>query len=170
MRFRRAGFHQSVILGERRTPDTQSQAWDLFCPFSGWVLSPNERRTINLYGVFISISRLLGLPRWHRFNPWVGKIPSTRKWQHTPVFLPRKPHGQRSLVGYSPWGCKESDTTERLSHRRIKNWYLSWVHAEHTKCQHFCAAESVRSNTWKSDTSWPTLVPKVSHTLLIPLS
>ena len=33
-------------------------------------------------------------------------------WQPTPVFLPRKSHGQRSLVGYSPWGCKELDTTE----------------------------------------------------------
>ena len=38
-----------------------------------------------------------------------------RKWQPTPVFLPRKPHGQRSLVGYSPWGHKESDMTERLN-------------------------------------------------------
>ena len=37
-----------------------------------------------------------------------------RKWQPTPVFLPGKSHGQRSLVGYSPWGCKELDTTERL--------------------------------------------------------
>ena len=36
------------------------------------------------------------------------------KWQPTPVFLPGESHGQRSLVGYSPWGCKESDTTERL--------------------------------------------------------
>ena len=37
-----------------------------------------------------------------------------RKWQATPVFLPGKSHGRRSLVGYSPWGCKESDTTELL--------------------------------------------------------
>ena len=37
-----------------------------------------------------------------------------RKWQSTPVLLPRKSHGQRSLVGYSLWGRKESDTTERL--------------------------------------------------------
>ena len=37
-----------------------------------------------------------------------------RKWQSTPVLLPGKSHGQRSLVGYSPWGRKELDTTERL--------------------------------------------------------
>ena len=38
----------------------------------------------------------------------------TKKWQSTAVFLPGKPHGRRSLAGYSPWGCRESDTTERL--------------------------------------------------------
>ena len=48
------------------------------------------------------------------FHPWVGKIPWRRKWQSTPGLLPGKSHGQRSLVGYSPWGRKESDTTERL--------------------------------------------------------
>ena len=37
------------------------------------------------------------------------------KRQRTPVFLPGESHGQRSLAGYSPWGCKESDTTERLT-------------------------------------------------------
>ena len=41
----------------------------------------------------------------------VGKIPWRRKWQLTPVFLPGKSHGERSLAGYSPWGCKESDMT-----------------------------------------------------------
>ena len=48
----------------------------------------------------------------HRFNPWVGKIPWSRKWQPTPVFLTEEPHGQRSLVGYSQWGHKESGVTE----------------------------------------------------------
>ena len=48
-------------------------------------------------------------------NPWVRKIPWRRKWQPTPVFLPGEYHGQRSLAGYSPWGCKESDTTEWLN-------------------------------------------------------
>ena len=47
-----------------------------------------------------------------RFDPRVGKIPWRRKWQPTPVFSPEKSHGQRSLVCYSPWGCKESDMTE----------------------------------------------------------
>ena len=42
--------------------------------------------------------------------PGPGRCPR-RKWQPTPVFLPGKFHGQRSLVGYSPWGCKELDTT-----------------------------------------------------------
>ena len=64
-----------------------------------------------------------GLPRWlsgkesarhcrrHGFNPRVRKIPWRRKWQPTPVFLPGEFHGQRSLAGYSPWGCKELDTS-----------------------------------------------------------
>ena len=43
--------------------------------------------------------------RWG-FDPWVWKIPWSRKWHPAPVFLPGKSHGQRSLVGYSPWGHK----------------------------------------------------------------
>ncbi|XDA74027.1 hypothetical protein R6Z07F_004246 [Ovis aries] len=58
--------------------------------------------------------------RRHQFNSWVRKNPWKRKWQPTPVFL-RKPHGQRSLVGYSPWGHKELDTTEQLN---TQNWLL----------------------------------------------
>ena len=49
-------------------------------------------------------------------NPWVGKIPWRRKWQPTPVLLPRKSHGQRSLAGYSSLGHKELDTTKQLIH------------------------------------------------------
>ena len=46
------------------------------------------------------------------FNPWVRKILWRREWHPTPVFLPAKFLGQRSPVGYRPWGCKESDTTK----------------------------------------------------------
>ena len=49
------------------------------------------------------------------FDPWVGKIPRRREWLPTPVFLPGEFHGQRSLTGYSPSGCKESDMTESLT-------------------------------------------------------
>ena len=52
----------------------------------------------------------------HQFYPWMGKILWRRKCQTTPVLLPGKSHGQRSLVGYSPWGHKESDTPEH-AHR-----------------------------------------------------
>ena len=64
------------------------------------------------------------LPECRRpgFDPRVGKIPWRREWQHTPVFLPGESHGQRSLAGYSPWGRKESDTTERLTHIVEEDW------------------------------------------------
>ena len=45
------------------------------------------------------------------FDPWVQKIPWRRKWQPTPVFLPGKSQGRRSLAGYSAWGHRQSDTT-----------------------------------------------------------
>ena len=62
-----------------------------------------------------------------------------RKWEPTPVFLPGKSHGWRSLVGYSSWGCKESDMTERLHFhhtgtnvflvmRALKIYFLSNFH------------------------------------------
>ena len=51
--------------------------------------------------------------RW--VQSWVKKISWRRKWQPTPVFLPGKFHGQRSLVGYSPRGPKELNMTEQLS-------------------------------------------------------
>ena len=51
-----------------------------------------------------------------REDPW------RRAWQPTPVFLPGESHGQRSLVGYNPKGCKELDTTEATSHTHT---YLS---------------------------------------------
>ena len=52
--------------------------------------------------------------RWRRceFNPWVRKDSWSKKWQLTSIFLPGKFYGQRSLVGYHPWGHKDSDRTE----------------------------------------------------------
>ena len=56
------------------------------------------------------------------FNPWVGKNPWRREWQPTPVFLAGKFHGQRSLVGYSPWGQKESNMTEHMRTHVLATW------------------------------------------------
>ena len=50
---------------------------------------------------------------WVRFLGWEGSL---EKGTATPVFWPGEFHGQRSLAAYSPWGCKESDTTDRLYH------------------------------------------------------
>ena len=69
----------------------------------------------------IFIIGLLWWLRWQRihlqcrrlgFNSWVRKIPWRREWLLTAVFLPGEFHGQRSLVGYSPWGHKELDMTD----------------------------------------------------------
>ena len=53
--------------------------------------------------------------RKHWFDPWIGKIPWRRGWHPTPIILPGESPGQKSLAGYSLWGCKESDTTEWLT-------------------------------------------------------
>ena len=52
-----------------------------------------------------------------RFDPWVSEILWRRKWQPTPVFLPGKSQGQRSLVGYSPWGLKKPSMNDWLNNK-----------------------------------------------------
>ena len=67
-----------------------------------------------------------------RFDPWVGKIPWRRKWQPTPVLLPGESHVGRSLVGYSSWGRKELDRTERAGPSqgaRLDKWNTGWISA-----------------------------------------
>ena len=61
------------------------------------------------------------------FDSWVEKIPWRRKWLPTPVFLPGKSHGQRSLVGYSLWDRKDSDTAEQLNQHHNHQQQLSWL-------------------------------------------
>ena len=85
-----------------------------------------------IFFFFFTFIILKRLPRWcngkectcqcrrrrtHRFDPWVRKIPWRRKWQLILVHLPEKLHGQRSLVGYSPWG-----------HRVRHNWVTEHAH------------------------------------------
>ena len=94
----------------------QTKWWLLKCLPTSW---PISRKIPHFMAI--------GHPRWYtgkesacqcirckgcEFKPWVGKTPWSRKWRPTPVFLSGKIHGQRSLMGYSPWGYKESDTIE----------------------------------------------------------
>ena len=69
----------------------------------------------------------------HGFDPGVGKISWRRKWQHTLVFLPGKFSGQRSLVGYSPWGHRELDTSEhtRIQYMPYEQTAPSWSFSLH---------------------------------------
>ena len=72
------------------------------------------------------------------FNPWVGKIPWRRKWQLTPIFLPGKSCGQRSLAGYSPWGHKVKHdwaTNTFIFSASWEGWQNKFgVFTEHKKC------------------------------------
>ena len=78
-----------------------------------------------------------GLPRWlndkestcqcrrHYFHPWEGNTPWRKKWQSTPLILPGKFHGQKSLVGYSLWSLKESDSREHAHTRQVNKPHSS---------------------------------------------
>ena len=76
------------------------------------------------------------------FNPWVEKIPWRRKWQPTLVFLSGQSHGQRSLVGYSPWNCKSIGhnlvTKQQQQNTEGKKYtyldiYRHWIFASYYK-------------------------------------
>ena len=74
----------------------------------------------------------------HGSNPWIGKIPWRRVQQPTAVFLPEEPQEQRSLVDYSPWGHKESDTTEATEHAQTHT-YAKHFH----ECVYMCVCTGV---------------------------
>ena len=92
-----------------------------------WVTELNWTVFIWSFGYYRGLVSGFGLPWWlsdkesafqHkrcRFDPWVRKIPWRRKWQPTPVFLPGKSCGERSLAGYSPRGLKKLDNTEWIA-------------------------------------------------------
>ena len=68
-----------------------------------------------------------------------GRFPSRREWLPTPVFLPAEFHGQRRLVGHSPWGCKELDTTEQIAPLHFHSYYYMHVlYSEAQTCLTVC--------------------------------
>ena len=103
--------------------------------YGGWweekVFSPTKNKSVSIYwALSVYLALCQGFPgdangkeptcqcrrcKRHEFHLWVGKIPWRRKRQPTLVFLPGQSHGQRSLAGYSPRGCKESDNQSSLA-------------------------------------------------------
>ena len=73
--------------------------------------------------------------------PGSGRSPWRREWQPTPVFLPGEPHGQRSLVGYSPWGHKDRTSTKHHQQMLYSkhcletlSYFISALFIEHRLC------------------------------------
>ena len=103
-----------------------------------------------------------------RFDPWVRKILWSKKWQPTSVFLPGKFHGQRSLVGYSPWGCNKLDMTEQLSTQAHMPFYglLRWLSGKESACQCRRCGFNPRFGNIPWRRKWhptPVFVPGKSH-------
>ena len=104
------------------------------CSFE--MLSGRKRKYWACMNIFKIGKPQRGLPWWlsdkgsacqcrrckrRRLDPWVGKVPCRRIWQQAPALLPGESHGHRSPAGYSLWGCKGSDTTERLKNDETEN-------------------------------------------------
>ena len=76
--------------------------------------------------------------RRHGFDPWIGKIPWRRKWQPTPIFLPGKAYGQRSLAGYSPGGLQR--VGHNWAHTGTHTYTLVHTHTpSHTHTHAYCS-------------------------------
>ena len=105
---------------------TQEKGFEFFC-VSSPDISVLDVTTLILWNGKKSTCQC----RRHGFNPWVRKMPWRRKWQPTPVFLPGKSHGQRSLTGYVVHiVAEESDVTYWLNSNNIKNTLsvFVWTH------------------------------------------
>ena len=107
--------------------------------------------------------QVVELPRWQcwrretcMFDPWLGKIPWRRAWQPAPAFLPGESHGQRSPVGYTPWGHRGSDTTEHTH-----------THT-HTQATRHVLKRAVSKVTWgwirNPGLLWISVAPRLART------
>jgi len=115
----------------------------------------------------------VGLPRWLsgkesacqckrlRFDPWIRKMPWRRKWQPTPVFLAGKSHGQRTLVGYSPPGCKRAGhdwvTEHACTHSVLRSvtFTWSWSSKKEGKITYFNSLQrDSRTITYRAEILW----------------
>ena len=105
---------QGIFPTQGSNPGLPHCRWGLYqLSYQGSIRQSKYSHTISFHHSLVA--QWLGIClqyRRPRFDPWVRKIPWRRKRKPTPVLLPGGAHGQRSLVGYSPWGHKEEDTIE----------------------------------------------------------
>ena len=99
--------------------------------------------------------------------PASGRSPEGGNGNMNPVFMPGEFHGQRSLAGYSPWGCKELDTTEyTYIQNSVRNGLSWWLSGKESACQcGKCEFDPwVRKIPWRR--KWqptPVFLPGKSH-------
>ena len=130
---------------------TEAATWDLQWEqqplFKGLGETPttetNKRGSASAVVPVVKTACQCGSCKRLQFDCWVTKMPWSRKWQPTPVFLPGKFHGQRSLEGYCPRGRKELDVTEDAhSHPPC----ISWGQGAGEPCLPTCRARQSRSH------------------------
>ena len=124
--------------------------------------------SISLYNCAASLvaQMVKNMPAMRRpgFNPWVGKIPWRREWQPTAMFLPGKSHQQRSLAGYSLWGCRVGHNW--ATYRFVIVWiivYILYVSFWSSHCIQYCLHILLRM---KNKTFvWKYVLSRLTHPL-----
>ena len=156
-----------------------------------WIIEKAREFQKNIYFCFIDYAKAFDCVRktslvaqmvkclptmWETgFNPWVGKIPWRRIWQPTLVLLCGKSHRRRSVVGYSPWDCKESDVTERLD-SLLTMWITIncgkfWKRWEYQTCllRNLYAGQEATVRTGHGTTDWFQIGKGVSRLYIVTL-
>ena len=113
-------------------------------------------------GAVVKIACQCGRSERCRLDPWVVKILWIRKWQHTPVFLPGKFHGQRHLEGCSPRGHTQSNMTELLSGHTHTHTHT------HTQRENSAFTPPTLLSPFSQTQVWSVLLPLSSDPSVLP--
>ena len=136
-------------------------------------------RTLNTFQVALVVKNSLataGDMRWG-FDPWVGKIPWRKAWQPAPVFLPGKPHGLRSPVGYSPWGLRVRPDWNDLARTHLPGIFCTHIPGifcsyPHNRVVHVGESQRAKPDGHQENctTSWDAQLPHLQSLVNCALS